>query len=239
MNKSLPSRFLLFIFLVFFAIQFSCKKDVSISPVSVNNKNYFPLEKGRYWIYKVDSFYYNDFTLSIDTFSFELKEFIESEIKDDKGNTSYRLERYYRNNSAENWTLKRVWQAALLKNSALKTEENIKYVKMLFPIKLNLKWNGNAYNSLGEFNFEYTDINKPSKFGNLQFDSVSTVLLKADTSLISLENHTEQYATNVGLVKKRITSLQDTRSNIQTSIPLFERANKGTDVIYTIISYGK
>jgi hypothetical protein len=239
MNKLLPSFYLIFILLVFFTIQISCKKDASISPISVNNKNYFPLEKGRYWIYKVDSFYYNDFTSSIDTFSFELKEYIESEIKDDKGNTSYRLERYYRNNSTENWQLKRVWLASFSQNSALKTEENIRYLKLLFPIKQNLKWNGNAYNTLGEQNFEYTDIHKKTSLGTLDFDSVCTILQIADTSLISIEYHSEQYAANVGLIKKRKMSLQDTRSTIQTSIPIVERANKGTDVIYTIISYGK
>ena len=239
MNKSWLTHFILVISLFFFAIQLSCKKDASISPLAVNNKNYFPLEKGRYWIYKVDSFYYNDFTSSIDTFSFELKEYIESEIKDDNGNTSYRLERYYRNNSSEKWILKRVWQTSLEDNSATKTEENIKFVKLLFPIKENLKWNGNAYNALGEFNFEYISIHKNTSIGSLSFDSVSTVLIKADTSLISIENHTEQYATNVGLVKITRTSLQDTRSTIQTSIPISQRANKGTDVVYTITSYGK
>jgi prefoldin subunit 5 len=61
----------------------------------------------------------------------------------------------------------------------------------------------------------------------------------ADTSLISVEYRLEQYAANVGLIKKRKMSLQDTRSTIQTTIPIVERANKGTDVIYTIISYGK
>jgi len=239
MNKLLPSFYLIFILLVFFTIQISCKKDASISPISVNNKNYFPLEKERYWVYKVDSFYYNDFTSSIDTFSFELKEYIESEIKDDKGNTSFKVERYYRNNNTENWQLKRVWQASFLQNSALKTEENIRYVKLMFPIKQNLKWNGNAYNTLGNQNFEYTDIHKKISLGSLEFDSVCTVLQMADTSLISIEYHSEQYAANVGLIKKRKMSLQDTRSTIQTSIPIVERANKGTDVIYTIISYGK
>jgi len=239
MNKLLPSFYLIFILLVFFTIQISCKKDASISPISVNNKNYFPLEKERYWVYKVDSFYYNDFTSSIDTFSFELKEYIESEIKDDKGNTSFKVERYYRNNNTETWQLKRVWQASFLQNSALKTEENIRYVKLMFPIKQNLKWNGNAYNTLGNQNFEYTDIHKKTSLGTLDFDSVCTVLQMADTSLISIEYHSEQYAANVGLIKKRKMSLQDTRSTIQTSIPIVERANKGTDVIYTIISYGK
>jgi len=239
MNKLLPSFYVIFILFVFFTIQISCKKDVSISPVAVNHKNYFPLEKGRYWIYKVDSFFYNDFTSSIDTFSFELKEYLESEIKDDNGNVSYRLERYYRNSSAENWLLKRVWQSAIINNSAVKTEENIRYVKLLFPIKQNLKWNGNAYNSLGAFDFEYTQVHTKTSLGSFDFDSVSTVLLKADTSLISLEAHTEQYATNVGLIKKRITSLKDTRSTIQTALPIFQRANKGTDVIYTLTSYGK
>jgi hypothetical protein len=180
----------LFIFFAVFALLYSCKKDVAISPVSVNNKNYFPLQKERYWIYKVDSFYYNDFTSSIDTFSFELKEFIESEIKDEKGNTSYRLERYYRNNSTENWQLKRVWQASFSQNSALKTEENIRYVKLLFPIKQNLKWNGNAYNTLGEQNFEYTEVYKKTGLGTLEFDSVCTVLQMADTSLISISFRT-------------------------------------------------
>ncbi len=239
MFKTTLSYLSLFVLVLLFALLNSCKKDIPLSPLSVNNKNYYPLEKGRYWVYQVDSFYYNDFTSSIDTFSFELKEYIESEIKDDKGNTSYRLERYYRNNSTENWQLKRVWQASFSKNSAIKSEENIRFVKLLFPIKQNLKWNGNAYNTLGEQNFEYTDVHKKISLGTLDFDSVCTVLQMADTSLISIDYHSEQYAANVGLVKKRKMSLQDTRSTIQASIPIVERANKGTDVIYTIISYGK
>lgn len=218
----------------------SCKKESSIQPENkAINSNYFPLETGRYWIYQIDSLYYNDFTSKIDTFNFQLKELIESDYIDEAGITAYRIERYYRENAQDNWQLKRIWHASKKNIFAFKTEENIKYVKMIFPVKSGTTWNGNSYNGLGEQTYKYLDVNKNATILNLSFDSVSTILHKADTSLISFENEFEQYAANVGLIKFRKASLKDTRSTIQTSIPIYDRANTGYDVIYSLISYGK
>ena len=55
---------------------FSCKKDKSTAPDL--GYNYFPDQVGRYVVYDVDSFYYNDFTNQTDTFKFQLKEKIQS-----------------------------------------------------------------------------------------------------------------------------------------------------------------
>ena len=59
-----------FISLIVISGSFSCKKKDELPPDL--GYNYFPNKVGKYVIYDVDSFYYNDFNvpLTIDTFKF-------------------------------------------------------------------------------------------------------------------------------------------------------------------------
>ena len=61
---------------------FSCKKDAALAPDL--GYNYFPDQVGRYGVYNVDSFFYDDFNNKVDTFKFQLKEKIQSIYTDNQ-----------------------------------------------------------------------------------------------------------------------------------------------------------
>ncbi len=129
-------------------IFFSCSKENKSTLIPIDF-SYSPLEVGKEWNYivtdiKVDvpiSFY--------DTQRFYLKEKIESMFYDETGNVIYRIERYKRNDTLSAWQLTDVWMAQYYKNQYHKVEENIRYVKLVFPIKKRVENGmGNAMNTL-------------------------------------------------------------------------------------------
>ncbi|PJA07890.1 MAG: hypothetical protein COX70_05320, partial [Flavobacteriales bacterium CG_4_10_14_0_2_um_filter_32_8] len=78
MRNSLYIFFLISIFI------FSCSKKEEVIPPDLGY-DYAGLEVGRYIIYDVDSFYYDDFTDTIDTSYFKIKEVVDSKFTDLEG----------------------------------------------------------------------------------------------------------------------------------------------------------
>ncbi len=216
----------------------SCRKETEIKQVDIGYK-YFPLVAGNYIIYKVDSFYYNDFTFSIDTFNFDLKEKVTEIFKDNENRPTARIERFYRIDNTKEWTIKDVWYSNVTSSTAEKTEENQRFVKLIFPLTANAEWNGNRFNNLGSQEYKVTEINKPKLLNGISFDSTLTVLQMADSNLLEKKYAYEVYAKNVGLIYKRYIDIQDKDSVINFNVPLSERANSGVDYSYRIVEFGK
>ena len=129
--------------LLFFS---SCKKETEL-PVDMGYK-YFPVNTGHWVTYDVDSISYNDFTGQVDSFTFQIREVVESVFTDNEGRETQRLERYKRWNDTSAWFLKDVWMVNLTATTAEKVEENIRIIKLIFPPKDNEKWDGNLYNTI-------------------------------------------------------------------------------------------
>lgn len=192
----------------------SCKKDPG--PALDLGYNYFPDQVGTYVIYNVDSVFYdaNYYPPKIDSFKFQLKEKIESIFTDNEGRPAMRLERYVKNfndsmpYSAMNWELRNVW----LQNKSLKTaekvEENIRFVKLAFPVNIDRSWDGNAYNTYGENIYKFNFIDKPRTIGNRLFDSVLQVDQQNESTLINKYYYEEKYARNVGLIFKKVINIE-------------------------------
>ncbi|MEO6884266.1 MAG: hypothetical protein ABI199_09615 [Bacteroidia bacterium] len=230
----------LFLLGIFFSIVlFSCKKD---TPASINfGYNYFPYKVNNYWIYDVDSLVFNSFTNKVDTFIFQEKEHIDSIIKDNTGRPTYVISRYKRvynpsipyNN--ETWIFKNVCVANITTTTAERVEDNQRFVKLIFPTQLNTTWNGNAQNTLGDWNYQYTAVDIPATYESKRFDSTATVTQINNTNLIQKQYYIEVYARNVGLVYKQIIDVQ---SDSITAMPLMNRINSGIEYTMTINSYG-
>jgi hypothetical protein len=216
---------------------FACKKDKEVVNVDLGY-NYFPSKKGTYVIYQVDSFFYNDFTFTIDTFQFQIKEKITENFDDLSKRSTQRIERFYRQNSSQDWLIKDVWFANRTSNTAEKVEENIRFVKIVFPLKKDLSWDGNRFNNLGEQNYSLTKINEAFKLGSLSFDSTIYISQAADSNLIEKKLAYEIYAKNVGLVFKKNLNITDKNSVINYTLPLELRANSGFDLTYKVIGFG-
>jgi hypothetical protein len=225
------------IFIAFAIFIFSCKKDKEVIVIDLGY-NYFPDKKGTYVIYQVDSLFYNDFTSTIDTFQFQIKEKITENFNDLSNRATQKIERFYRQNSTQDWLIKDVWFANRTSNTAEKVEENIRFVKIVFPLKKDLSWDGNRFNNLGEQNYTLTQINEAFKLGSLSFDSTIYISHAADSNLIEKKLAYEIYAKNVGLVFKKELNITDKDSVINYTLPLELRANSGFELTYTAISYG-
>ncbi len=188
----------------------SCEKEDGFVPDF--KYEYFPTDSGRYVIYDVDSIIFNSFFTPPlkDTTYFQVRETYLEEFRDGAGNRMRRIERHRRNDTLSNWRLTDVWYAGIINNQAIWVEENLRYLKLVFPPKANSKWNGNQYiqitqgiEFLEDWEYRITALDVPKTVNGITFDSTLTVVLADDTaSLIERITATETYAKGVGLIHK-------------------------------------
>ncbi len=216
---------------------FSCKKEEKEIKKPKPGYNYAGLTVGKYIIYNVDSTFYNVPFNIIETHQFQLKEWIESKYTDASGNEAYRIVRFKKDTAiSPDWVHQVVWNATINTSNFQKVEDNIRFVKLTFPIKQNKVWNGNSMNTLAAWDYEYTSIHQPETIGAVPFDSVTTVTQFDDENeiLIQRQLYKEKYAANIGLVYKQII---DIKKEFNNTSGLFENS-EGVDITYTFSSYG-
>ena len=193
---------------LFLAALFSCQKDQVINSSPELGFEYFPTNIGNYIIYDVDSIVINDFTAKTDTFIYQLMEIQESEFKDNENRNSLRIERYKRPDSLSNWKLINICSACRNNKRAEKTENNIKTIKLTFPVRDGLKWNGNAYNNGDVWNYVYENTFITETINGVKFDSTISVLQKEEFNLIQSQYYLEKYAKHIGLIYKKVEDIK-------------------------------
>jgi hypothetical protein len=192
----------------------SCKKDKN-EVVLDQGYSYFPLIAGRELIYQVDSIGWLGFTydptlhtITIDSVSYQIKEVVEDFFYDMQGRQTARVVRYRRQTPADPWVVYKVFTANLNPASAERFEDNVKYIKLVFPVKEGEKWTGQEYNPMlndtlyDPWEYEYTSVNEPMQLNALSFDSVLTVLQKDESTLVGNQYYQEQYAAGTGMIYK-------------------------------------
>lgn len=221
-------------------ILLSCKKNENNVSIDLG-KAYFPIKTGSYIIYDVDSTVYDEITHIPKTYKYRLKEVITQSFTNDENTLSYRLERYIKWYDSTKtydqipWQIKNVWTIIPYSNSIEKTEENIRYVKLIFPTKQNAQWNGNAKNTFGEKNYFYEYVDQSEYINNIFFDNVLKVKQYENRTLIQYQYEMEKYAKGVGLVSKEITNLES--QTINPNIPVENRAEKGYLFKMNVVSF--
>jgi hypothetical protein len=180
---------------------YSCKPDEDGAPSDVGY-DYFPTEITRWMHYDVDSTVWDDFTGEIYQYNSQILEVTESSFFTSDGQMHYRLERYYRNDDTSQWVIKDVWQFSKTSQSVQRSEENIRFFKLSFPIKANNTWDGNALNYLPSETYSYEDIHQSAMVGQQFYDSTVTVWHKNNINLIEEDIRYEVYAKHVGMIKK-------------------------------------
>lgn len=231
---------------------FSCKKDVSTLEMGYE---YFPDVVGHYVIYDVDSTYYDDFfsPVKATNYKFQLKEKIESIFYDNQNRPTLRLERYVKYYdslvpySAMPWTLRDVWMANRTTTTAERVEENVRFVRLIFPIRDNKSWNANAQNTDEERNFSYEFVDVSQTLGSTNFSSVlQTAYDDGGAILTSREYRTEKYAKGVGMVYRNEIVIESQPNSGATSVelqtfyakPIMQRITSGFQYTMTVNSFG-
>jgi len=228
-------------YILFFAVVIqSCQKqEIKQYPVVIDY-GYFPLDSGTWKQYDVTYITIDKITNKYDTLTYQLLETNTGWVVDAANDTVMRIERLYRDSSQHSWSPLGIWQAGIVGNDAFQIEENIKYLKIKFPVTLNSEWNGNAYNRLdtiNEYRYTITGLHTSETINNLSFDSVLTVTQKFKESIVDKLNFFEKYAYGVGLIEKQQIDIYS--SDTDTSIPIEQRISKGALYYQTITNYGK
>lgn len=189
------------LFLVIALAFAACKPESSEEDVDLGY-NYFPTQVGATWVYNVDSIAYDDNTGSttIDTFTYQYREQIEGTFVDATGKTAQLVSRFFRNHDTLPWV--RASNATLLKTelNAQKVSENIRFVKLVFPLEQYKTWNGNSYNGLGEEEYSVKSFDEPVKVGGITYPQSVTVLQAEELNFVKEIKREEVYARNTGLV---------------------------------------
>lgn len=191
---------LIFLFLILFS---GCKDDEAINPAPVS-LNYVSNDIGRWMIYDCDSILHldndNNTDNNVDSSQFQIMEVIDSIGIDGTNEPIQHLSRFKRLNDTAAWSFLARWTAKINNSGYQRVEDNNRYIRLGFPITTFTKWNGNAYNNLGEEEYFYKAVNESGSFRNFSFDSTLTVV--QGDSAIGYDNYPfgmEKYATGVGM----------------------------------------
>jgi len=217
MRKKILPIFLLVA--VCIAAFFSCKK-VTISTADVT-RNYFPLQLGKSVTYAVDSTYY----YGPPGTEYHVSMYMNYAITDTV--TINKMVWYMMNisNSAYAtgpWVPSSVVLMTISSDSLLYRQNQVQYIKMVFPVSNGLTWLGNTYAEtqdssfayFANWNYIYRNAGLSYFNGDVMFDHTVTVVEDSENvnyqdvdSLVPghLTYAKEVYANNVGMIYREIT----------------------------------
>lgn len=225
-KRPVPNKILLLVLLLFLG---ACRKE---DPESIpSGQNYFPVDVGRYSIYSVTEIEIDAAVSRYDTSRYFLKEKLHSVFTDNAGEPCIRVERFWRNADTLPWVIKDVWYFYRNERNAQKVEENIRYIRMAFPVYETTVWNGNAMNTLDSRIYSYGSVGIPYSVGSLNFSTTVQIDHQSSFNNLVNKNGFEIYAEGIGMISKRDVDceiLGGDSTNVQRGIMLFQ----------SIIEYG-
>lgn len=202
-------------------ILFSCKKETD-NFTTVPASDYYPMQVGQYTDYNLDSTVFLNFGVVRDTIYYQAREIVEDSLLDNMGRRSFRIVRYLRRNSNEDWHASMVYFATPSKNSVEVVENNLRYVKLVSPVRQDYSWKGNEHidtystdlnlNYMDDWDYVYDSVGVPLTIGDLSFENTIKVFereefLGQDPTIpgtqYAEETHAfEKYAKGVGLISR-------------------------------------
>jgi len=219
----------LFIFTICGLLQFSCSEStVGEDLTIVKGFNYQPLEIGKYITYELDSIVYRtqtggDCMFMQDSSFHYLREEVVDVCEDNTGRESFVIERYTRKNLTDPWQVIDVWSTTMTNSQVERVEENLRFIKMVFPVSEGVNWDGNSFfqdtsviigGEVIDFykhwsnEYEYGTIDVAEEINGIMFDSVATVIQSAPSeNKLNHRSSIEKYARGVGLIYKEMLIL--------------------------------
>lgn len=170
--------------------------------------DYFPLQKGKYWVYEVNSIDYlvtGGFTEKTIQLKIQLA---DSFLLNYENQWSYVAYLFERENESQAWSASATQQLYRNQRQGVWVEQNNPFLKLSFPFSENKSWNGNALNSMEAENYQLEEVFRSFVMDADTFPNTVTVI-QADNndSIISLDRRIEVYAQDIGLVYKLFSQI--------------------------------
>lgn len=239
---SINSIFLVFMVGLLALSFYGCQDEIEPGSLSGFESDFYPLEIGQYWEYKVDSVTYAIGGSIVNETSSFIREEVVDNFVDATGDTIARIDKYWRRNATDRWEIQKAFTATISgKNKAIRTEDNLRFIKMVLPPNPGTIWDGNAFiDPFQDFrvggelvkiykdwdNAEIIERVANGTVNGAPFSDLITIVLTDTESIIERRFAKEQYAKGVGLVSAEYMIL-DTQCNGCDDTPWLEKAEQG------------
>ncbi len=251
--------------LIFIGLCLSCSKRETETPdqnLALQQQAYFPLSIGQYADYQVDSVVY-DFqsggSVRRDSSTVLVREILTDTLRDQTGQLLYKVERYERQGPNQAWSLAHIGTAGRTLDQAFKTEQNLRYLKMIFPMNRRSEWDGNLWidkdreieiageriRPFSNWYYEVDSIDIRRVVGKFTFDSTLVITEADDNNVIERRFSRALYAKNVGLIERTQIILDSQYCNQTpppsdcTTRPWEIKGERGYILRQRIIAWGK
>jgi hypothetical protein len=179
-KKSLPV--ILLAVIVSIAL-FSCSKSRDDKYAGDYSRGYFPLDFGKYVIYDVDSTIWDDFLQVKSIHKYQMRYSVQDTFRDNENRLSYRLDVLIRNSDSLAWHPHRVLYVTPTASTLEYVEDNLRFIKLVFPITSTTSWKGNSlipsadqdYTYFFGWTYHYSNYTQPFNDGKVNFENTVTV----------------------------------------------------------------
>lgn len=209
-------------------VLFSCTKETEELRVE-SPKNYLPAASGRYITYRVDSTIYVNFGAGSVIRSYQEKHVVDSQINDNLNRPAYRVFRFIRDTAATTpWKPSGSHFVTPLENTVEVVENNLRFLKLISPVKEDEVWKGNRFlpfdfyssfydfgndDDISEWEFSYLETDATVTIGGKTYANVATVQqvdegqnapVTAPAQFGFRNYSTERYAKGLGLIYQEL-----------------------------------
>ncbi|QCR21863.1 hypothetical protein [Pontibacter sp. SGAir0037] len=198
-------RLSFFLLLALFSLA-ACKETFIETDPGVVGYGYYPLEVGDYRVYSVTDIKFLD--NEGDTSRFQLKEEVAESFVDQTNTLVYKIIRSVRPDAQASWVEDSVMVVAKFSTSVILTKDNVKSVKLVFPVKNGKAWSADAYNNRtvnsendGKEKYTYASVGEPFTVNGSTYNQTLTVVQgKPASNFIMLSDRKEVYAQDIGMI---------------------------------------
>ena len=203
----------------------ACGKE-KIELASPPLADYFPLQVGKYIVYRLDSTIAGPFGSSLITHSYRAKDVVDAEVTDAAGRKAYRIFRTITDtNGIAPYRPAATYLAIPNGTDWVEyIDNNLKFMKLRFPIRQGMEWKGNSFfidplsssSNLdlayyADWTYRYDSIGAPYTLFGKTYDSTIKVSQRderyPDVAFNGIDFHqrdysVERYAKGIGLIYK-------------------------------------
>lgn len=194
----------------------SCSKNNTEITSIDNGYSYFPIDSTKQYHYSVDSIAYNKNLKRIDTFHYQLKTVLSNSFFDNSGIQTWRMSRYAKYSDTLDYVEIQNHFIQFYGNKYLYTENNAVLLKAVFPLKIELAWNGNLYNNLGYIKSNVNFINETYVTSDTTFQNTVKITEWENKDFIFDNYRFSVYQDKVGLVyfRNRYVETQSEKNEV-------------------------
>ncbi|MES2429771.1 MAG: hypothetical protein V4556_02470 [Bacteroidota bacterium] len=188
----------------------SCSKEEDATNF-ITLDEYAPSIIGKYIVYDLDSTKFINFGTKDTVISYQVKLEVDGMMTDNLDRPAYRIARYIRKTAADPWVSDyHTFMMVKTISSVEFIENNMRFLKLKFPIKNDFTWKGNAFidtyspesevRYLEDWDYTYENVNEPLTLGSYTFDSTLTVNQRNEI-INDPSNHNVYSEINIGIEK--------------------------------------